>query len=65
MNLGELGGWLKGKARTSATGKAKHLQTWAFGRWSHFARACHLLESLQKQVAPRLKNSPFLKRKKN
>ncbi len=64
MNLGRLGGWpLEGEARTrrSATGKVAHSQSWAFGSWSRFARACH---SLQKQVAPRLKNSLLLKLQK-
>ena len=45
----------------SATFKVAHSQSWAFGSWSRFARACH---SLQKQVAPRFKNSPLLKRQK-
>jgi hypothetical protein len=61
MNLGRLGGWLEGEARRSATGKVAHSQYWAFGSWSRFARACH---SQQKQVAPRFKNSPLLKRQK-
>ncbi len=63
MNLGRLGGWLEGEARRtrSATGKVAHSLSWAFGSWSRFARACH---SLQKQVAPRLKNSLLLKRQK-
>ena len=61
LNSGRLGGWLEGEARRSATGKVAHSQSWAFGSWSRFARACH---SLQKQVAPRFKNSPLLKRQK-
>jgi hypothetical protein len=61
MNLGRLGGWLDGEAWRSAAGKVAHSQSWAFGSWSRFARACH---SLQKQVAPRFKNSPLLKRQK-
>ncbi len=63
LNSGRLGGWLESEARRSATGKVAHSQSWAFGSWSRFLLACHSLR-LQKQVAPRFKNSPLPKRQK-